>query len=124
MVTTRQERSGGHGRNDFRADLLKYDRPVRVLLQDCAESLPAPFGRSEVLAWFAERYPGVATNTVSTQMAAAAVDAGTSRPGAVLERVGRGQYRSASRELEDRRGAVPATRPAVGVSASRRDVDV
>lgn len=43
---------------------MLYDRPVSELMATAAESLPAPFQPSDVVAWFAEHYPLVKATTV------------------------------------------------------------
>lgn len=76
---------------------MKYDRPVRELLAECADQLAQPFDRNEVFSWFRANYPDVAEGTISTHIAG--LTAG-SRPHALLasyppvvERVGLGLYR-------------------------------
>src|SRR5665648_901571 len=81
---------------------MKHDRPVSELLDECARSLPEPFTRQDILAWFRRHHPDVPPNTVGarifglTDSEAPSRDRfqfGGSRP--VLERVGRGVYRRA-----------------------------
>ncbi len=78
-------------------------RSVRQLLEDCVATLPEPFTTGDVLRWFAERYPDVASQTIRTHIAGL-----TSGPDgraqhqfahhdALLERVERGLYRRAVR---------------------------
>lgn len=79
---------------------MKHDRPVSELLDECARSLPEPFTRQEILAWFRRNYPDVPPNTVGarifglTESDAPSRDHyqfGGVRP--VLQRVGPGLYR-------------------------------
>jgi hypothetical protein len=41
-----------------------YDRSVAELMVDAAQEITFPATRSDVVAWFAERYPNVKPNTV------------------------------------------------------------
>lgn len=90
--------------------VMKHDRPVSELLDECARALPEPFTRQDILAWFRRMHPDVPPNTVGarifglTEGDAPSRDHfqfGGSRP--ILERVGRGLYRRAP--------AGPASRP-------------
>lgn len=81
---------------------MKHDRPVSELLDECARSLPEPFTRQEILAWFRRHHPDVPPNTVGarifglTDSDAPSRDRyqfGGVRP--VLQRIGPGLYRRA-----------------------------
>jgi hypothetical protein len=79
---------------------MKYDRPIHELLKDAASELKEPFTAKEIVAWFASRYPGVATSAVRAHVQAMTGNVPNreqnhphlgSRP-AVLRRVGHGLY--------------------------------
>ncbi|MDT0166473.1 hypothetical protein Q9R32_12990 [Actinotalea sp. AC32] len=78
---------------------MKYDRPVHELLDECARSLPAPFTRAQISAWFRRHYPDVRETTLSTHIAGLTV-VGDETQGrhqfagkrAVLRRVATGLY--------------------------------
>ncbi len=79
---------------------MKYDRPIHELLRDCAHDLREPFTASQVIQWFASRYPDVAATAVRAHIQAMTGNAPNrlenhphlgSRP-PVLRRVSRGQY--------------------------------
>jgi hypothetical protein len=49
---------------------MLYDRPVRLLLEDCLAALPEDFRSEEAIAWFAEQYPLVDDKTVRAHLRA------------------------------------------------------
>src|SRR5665648_43436 len=98
----RRTRCTGGPLSPARGVAMKHDRPVSELLDECARSLPEPFTRQDILAWFRQHHPDVPPNTVGarifglTESEAPSRDHyqfGGSQP--VLERVGRGVYRRA-----------------------------
>lgn len=79
---------------------MKYDRPIHMLLRDCANELQEPFAAPDVVRWFQNRYPDVAASAVRAHIQAMTGNVPNrvenhphlgSRP-PVLRRVSRGLY--------------------------------
>lgn len=108
---------------------MKYEKPVRDLLLDCARSLPEPFTRAQIIEWFARHYPDVRETTVGAHIAgltaqrnpATAHDHLSNFP-PVLDRVARGQYRR-HRALEHARAQGGAATALEGDSQQPRTVE-
>jgi hypothetical protein len=45
-------------------ELMIYDRPIWVLMQDAAAELLPPYTVGEIIAWFAQRYPQIKASSV------------------------------------------------------------
>ena len=78
---------------------MLYDRPVRLLLEDCLAVLSEDFRSEEAIAWFAEKYPMVDVKTVRAHLRAFSANDpnrrhysfGRGRP-ALLFKTGRSTY--------------------------------
>lgn len=78
---------------------MLYDRPVRILLEDCIASLDGDFRTDEAVAWFADHYPNVDEKTVRAHLRAFSANDpnrrhyrfGRGRP-ALLFKTGRSTY--------------------------------
>lgn len=47
---------------------MKYDRPIHELLADCVAELREPYTASQIIAWFARRYPDIAESSVRSHI--------------------------------------------------------
>jgi len=61
-----------------------YDRPVREMLVDAVDDLPAAFTRTDVVRWFNSNYPAVKISTLRAYITAGTVNSRSRRhyPGA------------------------------------------
>jgi hypothetical protein len=81
---------------------------VWELLAEAVAALPEPFGRRDVLRWFAEHHPEIKAQTISAHLQVATSNAPAESRGAFLNRtplvtrVGRGQYVAYRADREER----------------------